>query len=65
MTDRNVVLNFAEEGAEESSTQHEEGPSKAPQQMDSARGNKAKDNQGNIFHPAGGDQSEDPNNMLH
>lgn len=31
LTDRNVVLNFAEEGAEESSTQHEEGPSKAPQ----------------------------------
>ena len=64
MTDRNVVLNFAEEGAEESNTQHEEGPSKAPQQVDSARGSKGKDNQANIFHPASGDQSEDANNML-
>ena len=43
MTDRNEVLNFAEEGAEESNAQQEEGPSKAPQQVDSARGAKPKE----------------------
>jgi serine/threonine protein kinase len=64
LTDRNVVLNFAEEGAEESSAQQEEGPSKAPQQVDSARGPKGKEVQANVFHPPSSNQAEDPNSLL-